>query len=192
LTLPDYLYVVLDVPSPFDERIAEIRARHRDIFRMSLPAEITVAGSGGIGFLAPDQEPADVSVTLNRIAASTSPIRARFGPVQRFPGSDTFYLSLVDETPFRKLQQRIARSGLRFQPTPFEFVPHCTLRTRTPVSPDEAADLLQVRIDGEFLLDTMTVYELPLREPPSRPSVLLCLWHRVRLRGADADHDSPQ
>jgi 2'-5' RNA ligase len=183
VTLPDYLYVVLDVPSPFAERVLELRARHGDIFRMSLPAEITITGSGGLGVLARDQDPARVFASLDRVAAQTSPIRARFGPVRRFPDSDTFYLSLVDEAPFRALQQRIVGSGLLFEPAAFPFVPHCTLRTRSPVSTAEAADLLKVRVDGEFLLDSLTVYELPPRDPPIRPSVLLCLWHRTRLTG---------
>jgi 2'-5' RNA ligase len=184
MTLPDYAYIVLDVPSPFAERVIQIREHNGDIFRMSLPAEITLAGSGGIGMLARDQEPAEVFAKLDRIAAQTPPIRARFGPARRFPGTDTFYLSVMNEAPFHALQQRIAGSGLRFQATPFQFVPHCTLRTRSPVSSQEASDLLQVRVEGEFLIDTMTVYELPLRDPPLRLSVLLCLWHRMRLTGS--------
>jgi 2'-5' RNA ligase len=148
-----------------------------------------VSGSSGTGPLATDQEVQEIVTVLERVAAETAPIRARFGPVRRFAGSDVFYLSFVDEAPLRALHDRIARSGLRFQPTPFAFTPHCTLRTRTPITDDEVRDLESVRVAGDFVLDTMSLYDLPVERAaaPTSPgtgfATLLCLLHRTTLRG---------
>jgi hypothetical protein len=178
----------MDIPAPFAERVIEIRQRQRDFFRSSLPAETTVCGSNGTGPIAIDEDPERVFAVLDRIAAASAPIRTAFGPTKRFSGSDVFYLSFADEAPLRRLHARIAGSGLRFTPVPFAFEPHCTLRTRTPISEEEATELLSTRVPGEFTLDTLSLYELPPRTSPLRNfAVLLCLLHRVRLTGSGAD-----
>jgi hypothetical protein len=187
MAFPANTYVVLDIPSPFAEQVIEIRERQRDFFRWSLPAETTVSGSSGTGPIAIDEDPERVFGMLDRIAAESAPITTAFGPAKRFTGSDVFYLAFADETPFRKLHARIAGSGLRFSPVPFAFEPHCTLRTRTPISEQESTELLSTRVLGEFTLDTLSLYELPPGTAAPRSfAVLLCLLHRVRLTGTGA------
>ncbi len=184
MTMPRNTYVVLDIPSPFAERVLAIREQQRDPLRFSLPAETTVSGSSGTGPIAADEDAAHVVAVLDRIAAETAPIRASFGPIRRFPNSDVFYVSFVDEGPLRALHARIAVSGLRFQPTPFPFGPHCTLRTRSPISDAEVESLLVARITGEFVLDSLSLYDLPERPTPVTSfATLLCLLHRARLTG---------
>jgi 2'-5' RNA ligase len=149
-----------------------VRIRHRDEFRSGLPVEITVAGSNGVGELDADQPSEDVFAVLTAIAAKTRPIEASFGPVDRFPGTEVFFLTLEDERPFHELHARIADSPIRFRPCPFPYQPHCTLRDRTPISDEEVGDLLAVKNRGSFVLDTLSVYAMP---PP------MPLLHRVRL-----------
>jgi 2'-5' RNA ligase len=168
-------YVVLDVPEPFASAVMGVRRRHRDEFRSSLPVEITVAGSNGVGELEADQTSEDVFALLTAIASDTKPIEASFGPVERFPGTEIFFLTLEDERPFRELHGRIVGSAIRFKPCPFPYQPHCTLRDRTPISDEEVADLLAVEIPGSFVLDTLSVYAMP---PP------MPLLHRARLGSA--------
>lgn len=181
---PPNSYVVLEIPPPQADEVLAIRERQRDFFRLSLPAETRVSGSSGTGPIAPEENIERVVATLDRIASETPPIRTSFGPVRRFPTSDVFYLSLRDERPLRELHSRIASSGLRFEATRFEFTPHCTLRTRSPVGEHEASELLAHRIDGGFVLDTLSLYQLaPVQQPLTRFAVLLCLLHRVRLTG---------
>jgi hypothetical protein len=184
LSLPPNTYVVLDIPSPHADEVLAIRGQQQDFLRWSLPAETTVSGSSGTGPIATDESLDHVIAVLNRIAAETTPIRASFGPVRRFPQSDVFYLSFVEERPLHDLHRRIASSGLRFQATQFPFGPHCTLRTRTPITEAEARRLLEARVDGEFTLDTLTLYDLPPRTTaPGGFATLLCLLHRVELSG---------
>jgi len=100
VTFETNTYVVLDVPEPFASAVMAVRKRHRDEFRSSLPIEITVAGSNGVGELEAAQPSEDVFALLAGIAAKTKPIEASFGPVDRFPGTEIFFLTLEDERPF--------------------------------------------------------------------------------------------
>jgi len=185
-SFPRNSYVVLDLPSPVADQVVAIRERHGDFFRGSLVAETTVIGSGGAGPIDTSEDPARVYRTLDEIASSTAPIRARLGPVRRFPNSDVFYFSFVDEAPLVELHARIASSGLRFAPVPFPFVPHVTAITRAPITEAEASELLATRIANEFSLDTLSVYQLVWRQPPTNHfQTLLCLLHRARLVGAN-------
>ncbi|HZY44484.1 MAG TPA: 2'-5' RNA ligase family protein, partial [Anaerolineae bacterium] len=117
-------YVVLDVPMPVAAQVMAVRERHRDEFRASLPVEITVVGSSGIGVFDPTQDSAVAFATLDYMAAEIVPIHASFGKVIRFPDTDIFVLTLNDERPFRALHERIAKSGLRFLPNSFPYKPH--------------------------------------------------------------------
>ena len=182
-TFPRNSYVVLDLPWPQAEQVLAIRERQGDFFRWSLPAETTLIGSGGVGPITMDEDPARVFRTLDQIAATTPPLRVALGPVRRFPRSGVFYLSFVNEAPLRAVHERIASTGLRFNQVPFPFVPHVTLRS-TPASDEEAAALLTARVSGEFTLATLSLYQLVWRAPPTDHfQTLLCLLHRVRLSG---------
>jgi 2'-5' RNA ligase len=153
-------YVVLDVPPPMSDRVMAIRRKHRDDFRMALPIEITVAGSSGVGVIEKDQDPDAVFDLLRTIAEHTSPVIAEFGGVLRFDGTDIFVLTLADEGPFHRLHKEIAESGIRFAPSPFPYKPHCTLRSLSPISKSDVADLMATRLDGEFILRTLSVFAM--------------------------------
>jgi 2'-5' RNA ligase len=168
-------FTVLDIPNPIAGRIMAIRERHHDWFLKSLPVEITLIGSSGVGVFDPTQEPEEAFAILDAIAVETPPIQASFGEVLRFPETDIFVHTLQDEEPFRSLHERIVKSGLLFTPSPFPYKPHCTIRRRSPISEDEATELLSLKISECFVLDTMSVYMLD-RLPMS-------LLHRVKLAG---------
>ena len=174
-TIPAGCFVVLDLPEHVGVEILHLRQRYRDPYRTGLPVEVTVAGSSGIGVMISGQSAASVFSTLDEVAAETPPFTASFGPVVRFPDTDIFVLSLNDPTPFQLLHRRIAGSGIRFQESPHEFMPHCTLCRRSPISDEDAAALMAIEIPGEFSIDTLAIYQAqPL---PATP------LHRVKLTG---------
>jgi len=169
-------YVVLDMSMPVAQQIMSIRERYRDWFLKSLPVEITLTGSSGAGVFDPQQDPEEAFSVLDAIAAETAPIQASFGKVLRFSNTDIFVFTLEDERPFRALHERIAKSSLRFKPSPFPYKPHCTLRRLAPVSEEEATELLSLRIPGRFMLDTMSIYMLD--------KLPMTLLHQVKLTGS--------
>lgn len=176
MTIPAGCFIVLDLPDHIGSEVLEIRKRFRDPYQTGLPIEITIAGSSGVGVLVPGQSRESVFATLDAIAATTSPFAASFGPVRRFPNTDIFVLSLQYMAPFRTLHRRIAESGIRFQESPHDFMPHCTISRRSPISIDDATVLLETTVSGAFTIDTLAVYQAdPL------PATLL---HRAPLTGA--------
>lgn len=165
-------YAVLDLPEPVASKVMAIRYKHRDAFRSALPAEITVAGSGGVGCFMPDEDPEQVWDVLGEIAATTSPIETGMGEVIRFPGTDLFVFRPDPDDALRALHERIAASSIRFQPNRFPYTPHCTLRGRSPVTDEEAESLLAERIPDRFILDQLSVYRLEKGPSPEVP--VLC------------------
>lgn len=151
-------YIVLDLPSPIKEKIYDIRNYHKDKFRTSLPVEITLAGSGGVGVIEPGQDEEFVFNIIKSIAEKTSPIIASFKDVLRFPGTDLFVFTLKDEEKFRLLHEEIIKSGIIFKSNKFPYKPHCTLRSRTPITDNEVEEIMATRLSDEFVLDTISIY----------------------------------
>jgi 2'-5' RNA ligase len=167
-------YIVLELPEPYASKVHQIRIEQQDEFRASLPNEITLAGSGGVGPIAEDQNPEVLFKVVNEIAQATKPFRASFTKPRRFPSTDIVVMELSNEKPFRDLHERLVSSPLKFQESKFPYTPHCTLRSRSPLSDSNFAKLSKLRIDGFFNLDTLAIYSMPA------PMKLL---HRVKLIG---------
>lgn len=176
-SIPHGCFAVLDLPEHVGVDILRIRHQFRDPYQTELPVEITLAGSSGVGVMVSGQLRTSVFATLDEIAATTPPFTATFGPVMRFPNTDIFVLSLRNPVPFDMLHRRIVESGIHFQESPHEFIPHCTLCRRSPIGEEDVAALMATTVPGDFTIDTLAVYQAdPL------PATLL---HRVVLSGGD-------
>lgn len=165
-------YIVLELPGPIANIIHNIRTGQGDDFQASMPAEITIVGSSGVGPIAHDQDPEEFFTAINEIAASTPPFTVSFDKVHRFPGTDIVVMKLKDETLVRSLHQKFVESGIKFQDTNFAYEPHCTLRSKSPLTDQEMEELSKLKIEGDFILQTLSVYAMP---PPGR------LLHTVQL-----------
>lgn len=166
----------MDLAGPAVTEVRRVRETHGYDFYGALPVEVTVAGSSGLGTLAPDQDVRQVFSTLDRIAADTPVIAGRFGPMLRFPHTDIFVLTMEDPQPFIDLHQRIGESDIKFLPSSFPFTPHCTVRGQVvgAASSKEAEELLDMSIDKPFrceMLSTYTIEAFPV----------LKLRHRAQL-----------
>ena len=96
--------------------------------------------------------------TIRNIASKTRPILASFQDVLRFPGTDLFVLTLKDEERFRLLHEEIRKSGIKFKDNRFPYKPHCTLRSRTPITDYEIAEIMETKLLDEFIIDTISIY----------------------------------
>ena len=179
-TVPPQTYAVLDLPDPIATQVMEIRRKYNDEFRLSLPAETTVVGSGGLGCFKVGSSLTAVRETLDRVAAATPAMRTSLDRVVRFPNTDIFVFVFSNESALRGLQASIEASGLEFEDNPWPFTPHVTLRSRSPVSAEEAASLLQEAIREPFELDQLSVYQLA-EDPSGQAPVVCTLLHRTRL-----------
>lgn len=108
--------------------VLRIRSLHEPA-RLRFPIEITVAGSSGQG-------KAELLRQVGAVAQGFAPFTFQFGSVARFSGSSVYYLSPREARRFHEFQDRLARCGLRFEPVPFSYVPHCTIA----ILPEDAAE----------------------------------------------------
>lgn len=178
IDLPSYL--VLEIPPPMNEVVKAYRARF-DPARATLPVEITVTGSSGLGLLTLGQSLRHVADCLERFAARQAPFMAAFKGVERFEKTDIYFLTLEDETPFAALNAALGRSGIAFEPSPYPFRPHCTIKLRLEPDAQETLELLFLEIPhAPFLLDSIALYGLA----DANHCELLC---RTKLRGASSD-----
>lgn len=170
-------YVVLDVPEPQALAVLRVRRAHGDLFRAALPVEVTLTDS-----FDPSQNAEAAFAALDAIASDNAPIQTSFVGPHRFPSSDTFVMRLASEDGFHALRQQITDANLQFEHSAgYDYIPHCTLRTRSPVTAEDAEQLLGTEIPGQMTFDTLSVYTLTRAATPA--GVECALRHRVRLTG---------
>jgi 2'-5' RNA ligase len=157
-------YIVLDVPSPIANQILSIRQHYRS-WRVALPAEITIAGSSGIGVLCyPHEQAHEVFKIIDDVAQRVQPIITRFTAVARFPGTDIFYYVQQDPEPFVQLQNALLETTLAFEESPFPFTPHCTILDLQIPSPEAVQEIISLSVPtADIVLDTLSVYALDSR-----------------------------
>lgn len=160
--------LIREINERYDPRLARYKAPH-----------VTITGSSGAGPIPASTGIEELREKLTPITASTETMRLRFAPPMRFMQSQIIVLPLDPHGPLRILHDRIATSGLPFQPARFTFSPHCTLSLYPTLTRDTERELLSVRITEPAVVDCLTVYhtmdpqpskkllELPLTATPA-------------------------
>jgi 2'-5' RNA ligase len=146
---PTVARAVTELRKPYDPRQA------------SLPPEITVSGSSGLGVLAANQSMERVLDAVARIAKTHLPFSTSFVSMEQFPGVPIFWLKPRDRRPFDAIQRALIAEGVLFESSPFPFHPHCTISMATDLCEAQERELLNTAIPGEeFVLDYLAVYQL--------------------------------
>lgn len=153
-------YIVLDLPKDVSEKVMNIRRNNRDEFRSALPVEITVAGSTGVGTISEGQSDERVFSILKSIADKTKPFKLSFDRVEQVRDTSIYVLKVEDERALFNLHNKLKDSGIEYDDMAHEYSPHCTLRSRTPITDKEKELIFETKIEGEFVVDTLTVYML--------------------------------
>ena len=153
------VYAVLDLCGPAAADVRSIRAQYSYDYLGAMPVEITVTGSGGVGPPTVRDDPRPFFAALDEIVDSTAPIHGRLTSTLRFPGTDVFVVLPEDPQPIVALHERIATSGIGFEPAQFPFVPHCTL-TQPPNPTPTDPDAPELQVDAEFTAATLSVYQI--------------------------------
>ncbi|MDD5727152.1 MAG: 2'-5' RNA ligase family protein [Victivallales bacterium] len=169
-------YIVLNVPSPFADKIRTIRS-FIDPSRANLAVEISLCGSNGRGTISPGQDPQKVFAEIDAIAGGFAAFSAAFGEVRRFPDTGIFYYTLRNNEFFTQLHQLFVQSRIEFEPTDFPYEPHCTLKL-DPQPDYSLEDIIRHLTPPQesFIIDTLSVYSLDPRQLTPR------LLHRVNLK----------
>jgi len=182
--------VVAELTGPAREAVREVqRWADPKLHRVTHP-HVTLVGSSGVGPIPAGTPAAQLRALVEPITSTTEPITVQFGRPMRFMQTDIIVLPLDPHGPLRTLHERIARSGLRFDPARFAFSPHCTLSFFRALTPEMERRLLRVRVTEPVVIDRLHFY-LTVEPNPGRRLVDLALTQEAGGRIQEAGVSRP-
>ena len=119
---------------------------------------VTLAGSSGMGPIAPDTTIAELEADLAPIARDTAPLTLRLGRPTRFMQTQIVVLPLDPHGPLRTLHERVKTSALRAAGPRFYFTPHVTLNLYRELPRELLLALLSERFDEPITIDTLEAH----------------------------------
>jgi len=149
------IFILAPIRGPVGERIAEVQAEFDPKLARLGPPHVTLAGSSGMGPIAPGTTVAELREHLAPIAERTAPIQVNFGAPTRFMQTEIVVLPLDPHGPLRALHEAIKTSGLRATAPRFYFTPHATLSLYREQPRDAIRALLAMRFDEPATIDTI-------------------------------------
>jgi 2'-5' RNA ligase len=152
---PAGIFVIADVGGEVGERIREIQERFDPKLARTLPPHVTIAGSSGLGPIAPHTSADELRTALGNICLETEPMELQLGRPHRFMQTDIVVLPLDPYGPLRDLHERIGRSGLPFGSARFAFTPHVTLSFYRTLDQASLRSLMSVRVDERIRIDAI-------------------------------------
>ena len=153
------IFVIAPIGGPVGARIAELQRRYDPrLATLEQTPHVTLAGSSGMGPIAPDTTPAELEAALGPIARDTTPLTLRFGRATRFMQTQIVVLPLDPHGPLRTLHERIKTSGLRAARPRFYFTPHVTLNLYRELPRELLMALLSERFDEAITIDTLEAH----------------------------------
>jgi 2'-5' RNA ligase len=152
------IFVFADITGPVGERIAALQRHHDPRLARLGPPHVTLAGSSGMGPIAPDTTVEELRARLGPVAESTPPITLRLGRPTRFMQTEIVVIPLDPHGPLRALHERIKTSGLRAAPPRFFFTPHVTLSLYREQPRSALASLLAEQFDEPVTIDAIACH----------------------------------
>lgn len=152
-------FVVAELPGPIAAWVREMRGQFEPGIA-HLPAEITLAGSSGVGPIAPGQSIASVQEMLTAALVGRIPFEGRFISIGNFPDTEIFFAAPEPE-PFHSIHDAIVASGIAFGPSRFNYSAHCSIKGFTPLRPGQREAIESIAVpSGTFVISTVSVYEM--------------------------------
>ena len=153
------IFVFAPIGGDVGARIVELQRRHDPrLAALGQAPHVTLAGSSGMGPIAPDTTSEELVERLDPIVASTPPIALRFGRPTRFMQTQIVVLPLDPHGPLRTLHERIKSAGFRAARPRFYFTPHVTLNLYRELPQDELYALLSERFDAPVTIDSLEAH----------------------------------
>ena len=153
------IFVFAPIGGDVGARIVALQRRHDPrLGALGQAPHVTLAGSSGMGPIAPDTTRDELLERLGPIVATTPPITLRFGRPTRFMQTQIVVLPLDPHGPLRALHERIKTAGFRAARPRFYFTPHVTLNLYRELPQDELHALLAERFDEPVTLDSLEAH----------------------------------
>ena len=119
-------YIVFDVSGSVADEVREIRKK-LDPERANLNIEISISGSSGLGYVAPEQPLDIICHQLTEVCKRIVPFWCNFNDIKNFNNTNIYYFTIKNKQPFFDAIDILKSSNIKFLPTPYEYEPHCTL-----------------------------------------------------------------
>lgn len=152
------IVILTELRGPVRERVLEIQHRFDPKLAAGVAPHLTLAGSSGMGPIAPGIPLDELRRRLEPIARETRPMTLHLLRPIKFMQRDVVVLPLDPHGPLRALHERIKRSGLRYEEPRHAFTPHVTLSFFRELSQDALRQLLGVRVREPVVVDHIQVH----------------------------------
>ena len=152
------IFILSELKGAVGDQVRELQLRFDPKLAAINRPHITLAGSSGVGPLAPDVPVHLLRERLAPIAATTPPLELRFHRPHHFMQTNIVSFPLDPHGPLRVLHDRIASCGLPFTPARFTFTPHVTIHFYPELTTDKLRTLLRLRLDEPAVIDCLQCY----------------------------------
>lgn len=166
-------YIIADFPEPMQSMVSEIRHKYGN-FNDSIPVEITLAGSSGVGPIPVGSDIGLIISEVDKVTSGLSSFELSFAGWNVFPNTTLAYLEPMDRAVFDELHHQFISTDIPFTESPFPYNPHCTISSG--FDKESLAKVLESPFpEAGFTIDTISVCDL-------NPETLECEYlHRVSL-----------
>lgn len=163
-------YIVVELPVTVAEWVRSTRVTFEPAIA-HLPAEITLTGSSGVGPMKRGQSLALIETCLKSALFGQLPFESCFLDVNCFPGTDIFFAS-PERARFDTLHASIVASGIEFEPSPYPYNPHCSLKGYTPLQPGQRKLIESLAFPKHrFVMNEIAIYEMAGMTPKKLSSI---------------------
>jgi 2'-5' RNA ligase len=153
------IFIIAPIGGEVGARIIDLQRRYDPrLGALGQAPHVTLAGSSGMGPIAPDTTTGELNERLGPIAATTGPITLRLGRPTRFMQTEIVVLPLDPHGPLRTLHERIRTAGFRAARPRFYYTPHVTLNLYRELPRELLAALLAERFDAPVTIDSLEVH----------------------------------
>lgn len=157
-------YVVAELPDELATWVKEVRQTFEPAIA-HLPAEITLAGSSGVGPLREGQTLTEIDHEVRRGTKEKTGFTFSLIGISNFEGTDMFFAE-PEREGFDALHTALKKSNLEFREIPHPYNPHCSLKGFTPLKRGQREALEALDIPkGRFQIKCIAVYEMDAMKP---------------------------
>jgi len=154
-------YFIAELAGDVVELVRSMRNRYNpdNVF---WPADITIAGSSGVGTLRYDQSMDQVIEALIPVVTKLKFSKVDFIGIERFPDTGIYYLK-PERSKFDQMHRAAISSEIKFNDNPYPYNPHCTLRWKNENTPETEKFFNSVVIPKDTVVECFSLYQPEVR-----------------------------
>ena len=150
-------YLIAELGGDVVELVRSMRQRFNPN-NVLWPADITIAGSSGVGTLKDGQSLDHIIETITPIVSELKFKNVEFIEVGKFPDTGIYFLK-PERDQFDKMHKSIISSGLEFNESPWPYNPHCTLHWKDKSTAELDEYFNSIEIPKNSVVECFSLYQ---------------------------------